>query len=199
MFYGQSDLYYICRLKALTFDLVPCPQEIDECQWKSIDELLNTENATPFVKMICRLLRHGKETGFHKIDINEHDVENWARKGNRMKIFHRNLEPYHWSIKHFFFSLEWMKVSLILLVWSCYRQCNWQRPSFYYSLHGTASLHGTDFEATHPFNNNFDNDYDSIEPWCLKIGHKTFRIFITRENLLISSHFTDLSKWMIYP
>ena len=95
VFYGQSDLYYICRLNPLTFDLSPCPQEIEECEWKTINELLQLDNSTPFVKMICRLIQHGQETGYHEIDISEHDVENWARSGQRMKIFHRNIEPYH--------------------------------------------------------------------------------------------------------
>eukprot|EP00111_Clytia_hemisphaerica_P018753 TCONS_00055462-protein len=95
VFYDQSDLYYICRLNPLTYELSPCPHEIEDCAWKNINELLNVDNTTPFVKMICRLMQHGQEVGFNEVDISEHDLENWARPGNRMKIFHRNIESYH--------------------------------------------------------------------------------------------------------
>ena len=91
VFYNQSDLYVICRLNPLTFELDPCPHEIEDCDWKSTEELLRIENSTPFVKMVCQLIQHGQENGFDSVDIREHDVENWARKGNRMKIYHRGL------------------------------------------------------------------------------------------------------------
>lgn len=89
VFYRQSDLYFICRLNPLTFDLRPCPDEIDQCEWMKVERLLEMENSTPFVKMICLLLLQGKNIGFDTIDMNGHKQESWVTKNKMMWIYHR--------------------------------------------------------------------------------------------------------------
>ena len=42
-YFGCSDLYFICRLRPLTFDLHPCEKEVEECQWMSVHELATSE------------------------------------------------------------------------------------------------------------------------------------------------------------
>ena len=42
-YFGCSDLYFICRLRPLTFDLHPCEKEVEECQWMNVHELATSE------------------------------------------------------------------------------------------------------------------------------------------------------------
>ena len=89
VFYGQSDFYFICRLNPLTFDVDPCPDEIERCEWMSINDLLIMKDSTPFVKMICRLFLIGEETGFHNVDMQGQEIESWVTKNKMMWIYHR--------------------------------------------------------------------------------------------------------------
>ena len=90
--FGQSDLYYICRLKPTTFEICACPDEIAECEWKNVEELLKMDNVAPFVKLICRLLLKGKENGFETVDIVGKEMESWITKNKKMILYHRNIE-----------------------------------------------------------------------------------------------------------
>lgn len=96
--FGQSDLYYICRLKPTTFEICACPDEIAECEWKTIEELLRMDNVAPFVKLICRLLLKGKKNGFDTVDIVGEEMESWVTKNKKMILYHRNIEWTYWWI-----------------------------------------------------------------------------------------------------
>ena len=67
--FNCSDLYFICRLNPLTFDLQPCPDEVLKCQWMRLEELATSEDATPLSHRIARLMLEGREKGFGGIDI----------------------------------------------------------------------------------------------------------------------------------
>jgi 8-oxo-dGTP pyrophosphatase MutT (NUDIX family) len=41
--FGCSDLYFVCRLHPLTFDLKPCEKEVVRCAWMSVQELAASE------------------------------------------------------------------------------------------------------------------------------------------------------------
>ena len=73
-YYDLSDLYFICRLKPLTFDLHPCQDEIRKCQWMTLDELAVSEDATPLTHRATRLLKEGQSRGYETIDIS---MEEW--------------------------------------------------------------------------------------------------------------------------
>jgi len=39
--YGRSDLYFVCRLEPLNFDIKKQDSEIEDCQWMPISEFIN--------------------------------------------------------------------------------------------------------------------------------------------------------------
>ena len=69
-----SDLYFICRMTPLNFDLQPCPDEVLKCQWMALGELAVSKDATLLSNRIAKLILEGKEKGFGGIDIT---MEEW--------------------------------------------------------------------------------------------------------------------------
>ncbi|XP_062902604.1 nucleoside diphosphate-linked moiety X motif 6 isoform X3 [Mobula hypostoma] len=67
--FGKSDLYIICRLKALSFDINFSQEECIRCEWMDLEELTQTEHATPITSRIAKLLLYGYREGFEKIDL----------------------------------------------------------------------------------------------------------------------------------
>ncbi|XP_069781318.1 nucleoside diphosphate-linked moiety X motif 6 isoform X2 [Narcine bancroftii] len=67
--FGKSDLYIICRLKALSFDIHFSQEECIRCEWMDLQELTRTEYATPITSRIAKLLLYGYKEGFDKIDL----------------------------------------------------------------------------------------------------------------------------------
>jgi len=68
--FNCSDLYFICCLNPLTFDLQPCPDEVLKCQWMRLEDLATSdlEEATPLSHRIARLTLEGREKGFSAWD-----------------------------------------------------------------------------------------------------------------------------------
>ena len=73
--FDQSDLYFLCRLKPITFDIRPCPDEISQCQWMKLDSLIQAGSVTPLMSTITKLFQIGKRKGFDTIDINSHEFD----------------------------------------------------------------------------------------------------------------------------
>ncbi|PVD34657.1 hypothetical protein C0Q70_05934 [Pomacea canaliculata] len=71
----DPDLYVLCRLRPLTYELRPCAREIRECRWMTVEELRLESNKSSITKRITDILLHGLENGFDKVDIvsEEHD------------------------------------------------------------------------------------------------------------------------------
>uniref|UniRef100_A0A665VUE6 Nucleoside diphosphate-linked moiety X motif 6 n=1 Tax=Echeneis naucrates TaxID=173247 RepID=A0A665VUE6_ECHNA len=67
--FGMSDMYIICRLRPLTYDINFCTQECLRCEWLGLAELAKTDNTTPITSRVAKLLLHGLEQGFDKIDL----------------------------------------------------------------------------------------------------------------------------------
>lgn len=56
--FGRSDIYFICRLKPLTYDIRIQESEIDDCQWMPLDDFLAAESVGAFNKrMVAAALR----------------------------------------------------------------------------------------------------------------------------------------------
>lgn len=89
--HGQSDFYFICRLQPLSFLINPCPDEIDACEWMSVDKLSKMNDATPFVKLVCKLILKGSEQGFEHVDITNNTLQHWIFKKKQMSLYHRPL------------------------------------------------------------------------------------------------------------
>jgi 8-oxo-dGTP pyrophosphatase MutT (NUDIX family) len=85
--FNCSDLYFICRLRPLTFDLHPCEKEVAECQWMSVHELATSEKSTILSQRIARLIIN-HHTHFTGVDIT---METWPSvfKGLSYKLFLR--------------------------------------------------------------------------------------------------------------
>ncbi|KAF7228660.1 nucleoside diphosphate-linked moiety X motif 6 isoform X2 [Nothobranchius furzeri] len=72
--FGMSDMYVICRLSPLTYDINFCMQECLRCEWLDVSELAKTSSTTPITSRIARLLLYGLERGFDKIDLTMEEI-----------------------------------------------------------------------------------------------------------------------------
>uniref|UniRef100_A0A3B4EUR6 Nucleoside diphosphate-linked moiety X motif 6 n=1 Tax=Pundamilia nyererei TaxID=303518 RepID=A0A3B4EUR6_9CICH len=72
--FGMSDMYIICRLSPLTYEINFCTQECLRCEWLDISELAKTSETTPITSRLASLLLHGLEHGFDKIDLNMEEL-----------------------------------------------------------------------------------------------------------------------------
>ena len=52
--YNKSDIYFVCRLQALTFDIVRQEDEIEECLWMPVEEYLNHPDVHAFNRKVAR-------------------------------------------------------------------------------------------------------------------------------------------------
>lgn len=66
--FGRSDLYVVCRLKPLTYEINACKDEIKMCEWIDIDYLVDYEGNN-LSRLLARLVKHGQKAGFDSIDI----------------------------------------------------------------------------------------------------------------------------------
>lgn len=52
--HDKSDIYFVCRLKPLTYDIVLQPEEIEECLWMPVEEYLSSDYVHTFNRQIVR-------------------------------------------------------------------------------------------------------------------------------------------------
>lgn len=52
--HGKSDIYFVCRLDPLSFDLVPQEDEIEEALWMPVDQYLDHPDVHAFNRRIVR-------------------------------------------------------------------------------------------------------------------------------------------------
>ena len=52
--YGKSDIYFVCRLRALTHEIKMSEQEIEECLWMPVQDFMSDDDISPFNKGIVR-------------------------------------------------------------------------------------------------------------------------------------------------
>lgn len=88
--FGMSDMYIICRLSPLTYDINFCTQECLRCEWLDLAELAKTNETTPITTRIARLLLHGLEQGFDKIDLTMEELPA-VYSGMFYQLYHRQL------------------------------------------------------------------------------------------------------------
>lgn len=74
MAFDQSDLYFICRMKPLSFEITPCQDEVLKCQWLPIKELQLSPYATQLTNRIAGMVLRGVKEGFSEFDIS---CEEW--------------------------------------------------------------------------------------------------------------------------
>ncbi|XP_030000984.1 nucleoside diphosphate-linked moiety X motif 6 [Sphaeramia orbicularis] len=88
--FGMSDMYIICRLSPLTYDINFCTQECLRCEWLPLAELAQTNATTPITTRISRLLLHGLERGFDSIDLTMEELPA-VYSGMFYQLYHRQL------------------------------------------------------------------------------------------------------------
>ncbi|XP_059202369.1 nucleoside diphosphate-linked moiety X motif 6 [Centropristis striata] len=88
--FGMSDMYIICRLSPLTYDINFCTQECLRCEWQDLAELAKTNDTTPITSRIAKLLLHGLEQGFNKIDLTMEELPA-VYSGLFYQLYHRQL------------------------------------------------------------------------------------------------------------
>lgn len=76
-YFGLSDLYFICRMKPLTYEISRCQDEVLKCQWMEVEELATTKKTTPLSHLVANLLLRARDggRGFKDIDIAMQEVE----------------------------------------------------------------------------------------------------------------------------
>eukprot|EP01116_Phalansterium_solitarium_P004124 TRINITY_DN15012_c0_g1_i1.p1 TRINITY_DN15012_c0_g1~~TRINITY_DN15012_c0_g1_i1.p1 ORF type:complete len:264 (+),score=50.82 TRINITY_DN15012_c0_g1_i1:110-901(+) len=52
--FDKSDIYFVCRLKPLTFDIKLDPGEILDCKWMPIEEYVSEPNVTPMNRTVAQ-------------------------------------------------------------------------------------------------------------------------------------------------
>lgn len=92
--FGRSDLYVVCRLQPLTFDITPCDREVLHCKWMPITEIQKQLQITSLTHRICDLVLQGIEKGFSEVDITSEEMVS-PFKGRHFTLFHRNAGTSH--------------------------------------------------------------------------------------------------------
>nr|XP_022327670.1 nucleoside diphosphate-linked moiety X motif 6-like isoform X1 [Crassostrea virginica] len=91
--FGRSDIFIICRLRPLTFDIRPCSREIKACQWMEIEDVQRRSHFSAFMRRVTGLALYGVRHGFQDLDIQYEEMES-VYKGLRYKLYHRPLPPH---------------------------------------------------------------------------------------------------------
>ncbi|XP_035621878.2 nucleoside diphosphate-linked moiety X motif 6-like [Oncorhynchus keta] len=87
--FGMSDMYII---SPLTYDINFCTQECLRCEWLELTELTKTSSTTPITSRQARLLLHGLNQGFDKIDLAMEEMPA-VYSGRFYQLYHRVLPP----------------------------------------------------------------------------------------------------------
>ncbi|XP_069388201.1 nucleoside diphosphate-linked moiety X motif 6 [Paralichthys olivaceus] len=88
--FGMSDMYIICRLSPLTYDIDFCTQECLRCEWLDLAQLAKTSETTPITARVARLLLHGLERGFDNIDLAMEELPA-VYSGMFYQLYHRQI------------------------------------------------------------------------------------------------------------
>eukprot|EP00058_Branchiostoma_floridae_P026196 XP_002611686.1 hypothetical protein BRAFLDRAFT_117087 [Branchiostoma floridae] len=88
--FGKSDLYIVCRLRALSHVIDHCADEIIGCKWTDVNELATTQSTSLISTHVARLVLHGFREGFDKVDISMKELPA-VFKNMTYKLYHRQI------------------------------------------------------------------------------------------------------------
>ncbi|XP_063046340.1 nucleoside diphosphate-linked moiety X motif 6 [Engraulis encrasicolus] len=88
--FGMSDMYIICRLSPVTYDINFCTQECLRCEWLDLTELAQTSETTPITSRLAKLLLLGLQHGFHNVDLTMEELPA-VYSGLFYQLYHRRL------------------------------------------------------------------------------------------------------------
>ena len=91
--FGNSDLYFICRMKPLTFDIDYCRNECSDCRWLPLSDLATDPDSTHLSRRVAELALKGLAEGWGTVDIALHHLLLEVAPGRtiRYQLWHRSL------------------------------------------------------------------------------------------------------------
>ena len=89
--FDKSDIYIICRMEPLSFDINPCEDEIAKCEWMKLSTLITHPEVGPLTKLVGRLAAHGLKNGFENVDMVENKMKSWMNPEQTVSLYHRFL------------------------------------------------------------------------------------------------------------
>ncbi|KAI5097661.1 nucleoside diphosphate-linked moiety X motif 6 [Silurus meridionalis] len=88
--FGNSDMYLICRLSPVTYEINFCRHECLRCEWMDLAELAKVSDAAPITSRIAKLLLYGLENGFESVDLSVEELPA-VYTGLVYQIYHRKI------------------------------------------------------------------------------------------------------------
>lgn len=91
--FGNSDLYFICRMKPLTFDIDYCRDECSDCRWLPLSDLATDPDSTHLSRRVAELALKGLAEGWASVDIALDHLLLEVAPGRtiRYQLWHRSL------------------------------------------------------------------------------------------------------------
>lgn len=87
--HGRSDLYIVCRLEPLSYEINACRDEIKECEWLDVEKMCNYSESK-LTQLMARSIRHGSKSGFDQIDVRPKEMAS-VFPGRFYRYFYRDL------------------------------------------------------------------------------------------------------------
>lgn len=89
--FNKSDIYVVCRMKPLTYDIIICDDEIMACEWMHLSDIINHPDTTPLTKLAAKIALNGMKYGFEHFDISASELRSWIDPTKTFLIYHRPL------------------------------------------------------------------------------------------------------------
>lgn len=89
--FNKSDIYAICRMKPLTYDIILCNNEIQDGGWMHLHDIIQHADTSPITKLGAKLALNGLKYGFQHFDIEAHQMRSLVEPSKTFLIYHRPL------------------------------------------------------------------------------------------------------------
>lgn len=89
--FDKSDIYIVCRMEPLSFEISSCEDEIAKCEWMKLSALITHPEVGPLTKLVGRLAAHGLKNGFENVDMVENRMQSWMNTEQTVSLYHRHL------------------------------------------------------------------------------------------------------------
>lgn len=87
--HGRSDLYIVCRLEPLSYEINACSDEIKACEWIDLEKMCNYSESS-LTQLMAKSIKHGSRLGFEHVDIKPKEMAS-VFPGRTFRYFFRNL------------------------------------------------------------------------------------------------------------
>lgn len=87
--HGRSDLYIVCRLEPLSYEINACKDEIKACEWIDLESMCNYKE-NKLTQLMAKSIKYGITHGFDSIDIRPKQMSS-VFPGRSYRYFYRNI------------------------------------------------------------------------------------------------------------